>query len=74
MDEAKAAASYLIEQGCTKAIITMGSQGAVLITKDKPDPVHITTQKVTPVDATVSNHFISFHLLLNNQIKWPAIQ
>ncbi|XP_072031362.1 ribokinase-like [Amphiura filiformis] len=69
IDEAKTAAIKLIELGCTKVIITMGGNGAVLITSDNSNPVHITTQKVTPVDTTGAGdafvgslaYFLAYH-------------
>ena len=54
MEEAKTAALKLLDQGCTKVIITLGGDGAVLVTSEDRNPIHVPTQKVTPVDTTVS--------------------
>ena len=67
VEEAKTAALKLLDQGCTKVIITLGGDGAVFVTSEDRDPVHIPTQKVTPVDTTVSTVFIYD---LTEQILW----
>ena len=53
VEEAKAAAMKLIEMGCKKVIITLGSKGSLLATSDG-EPVHVPAQSVNAVDTTVS--------------------
>ncbi|XP_064623530.1 ribokinase-like [Lineus longissimus] len=52
VDDAKTATKALLDRGCKMVIITLGSQGCVLASKDKPEAVHILARSVTPVDTT----------------------
>ncbi|XP_071835069.1 ribokinase-like [Apostichopus japonicus] len=52
VDEAKKAALVLLERGCQKVIITLGKDGAVLVTTETKTPEHIPVDPVTPVDTT----------------------
>ena len=48
------AVKVLLDQGCEKVIITMGSQGAVYGTRECLEPCHVLAEAVTPIDTTVS--------------------
>lgn len=52
--EAKEAVKEFIRLGCQHVIITLGEQGAVYGSKDSATIDHITTNKTTAVDSTVS--------------------
>lgn len=52
VEEAKAVAVEFVRRGCQHAIITLGEQGAVYATKESPEVVHVSAEKVTPVDST----------------------
>nr|XP_016846932.1 PREDICTED: ribokinase isoform X4 [Anolis carolinensis] len=43
----------LLERGCKTAIVTLGPEGCVMVSKNAPTPKHVPAQKVTPVDTTV---------------------
>ncbi|XP_062829445.1 ribokinase isoform X2 [Anolis carolinensis] len=42
----------LLERGCKTAIVTLGPEGCVMVSKNAPTPKHVPAQKVTPVDTT----------------------
>ena len=44
----------MLERGCQKVIITLGKDGAVLVTVEEKKPQHIPVATVTAVDTTVS--------------------
>lgn len=50
--QAETAANKLLSQGCQNVLITLGSQGAVFLSGQKKEMVHIPTPKVTCVDST----------------------
>lgn len=58
----------LLDFGCETVIITLGSEGAVYLSKNSQQPVHVLCEQVVPVDTTViffssvNNYFISFKL------------
>lgn len=51
VDQAETAARTLLEAGLQRVIVTLGADGALLVTRDKPS-VHVPPVKVTPVDTT----------------------
>ncbi|XP_062896738.1 ribokinase isoform X4 [Mobula hypostoma] len=52
MEDAGKAGSILLEKGCIVVIITMGAEGSLLMSQEKPAPCHIPTRKVKAVDTT----------------------
>ncbi|TSM77414.1 Ribokinase [Bagarius yarrelli] len=52
VDDAGHAGLELLNRGCAAVIITMGTQGCVVLQASNPEPKHIPTTKVTPVDTT----------------------
>ncbi|KAF7704676.1 hypothetical protein HF521_021748 [Silurus meridionalis] len=52
VDDAGRAGLELLNRGCAAVIVTMGPQGCVVLQASNPDPKHIPTIKVTPVDTT----------------------
>ncbi|KAK3537699.1 hypothetical protein QTP70_017903 [Hemibagrus guttatus] len=52
VDDAGSAGLELLKRGCAAVIITLGSQGCVVLQTSNPNPKHIPTTKVTPVDTT----------------------
>jgi len=54
IDDAKHILPLLLDKGCGCVVITMGSQGSVFATQEYKSACHITTDKVDPVDTTVS--------------------
>ncbi|XP_070576687.1 ribokinase-like [Ptychodera flava] len=52
IDEAEKAGQCLLDKGCKIVIITMGSQGAVIVTSENRKAVHVPAKKVTPLDTT----------------------
>jgi ribokinase len=48
MEEIKVACKALLDK-CPTVIVTVGAKGAVYATREKPDPVHVTTEKVDKV-------------------------
>ncbi|XP_027024212.1 ribokinase [Tachysurus fulvidraco] len=52
VDDAGHAGLELLNRGCAAVIITLGSQGCVVLQASNPNPKHIPTTKVTPVDTT----------------------
>ncbi|KAJ8044589.1 Ribokinase [Holothuria leucospilota] len=52
VEEAKKASLVLLERGCQKVIITLGKDGAVLVTVEERKPQHIPVTPVTALDTT----------------------
>ncbi|KAB5562057.1 hypothetical protein PHYPO_G00013570 [Pangasianodon hypophthalmus] len=52
VDDAGRAGQELLKRGCAAVIITMGSEGCVVLQASNPNPKHIPTAKVTSVDTT----------------------
>ncbi|XP_062862842.1 ribokinase isoform X2 [Trichomycterus rosablanca] len=52
VEDAGKAGRELLKRGCASVIITMGSHGCVVLQTSDPNPKHIPTTKVTPVDTT----------------------
>ncbi|KAJ8044591.1 Ribokinase [Holothuria leucospilota] len=52
VEEAKKASLVLMERGCQKVIITLGKDGAVLVTVEERKPQHIPVTPVTALDTT----------------------
>lgn len=68
VDEATASAKCLLEKGCKNhVLITMGEQGAVLLSRGATNkPVHIKAPSVPAIDTTVHSYHIfiqSYHLI-----------
>ncbi|XP_053162012.1 ribokinase isoform X2 [Hemicordylus capensis] len=42
----------LLERGCKTAIVTLGPEGCVMVSKEESAPKHVPAQKVTSVDTT----------------------
>ncbi|VDM55837.1 unnamed protein product [Angiostrongylus costaricensis] len=57
LDDAKKAAAQMLTMGPQYSIVTLGSKGCVLATKDGPEIVHIPVPKVTAVDTTLRDCF-----------------
>lgn len=53
VQEAKTAAKLILQKGCQVVIVTLGENGAVVISKSD-EAVHIPTPKVQAMDTTVS--------------------
>ena len=53
-EEAIAAVKELVARGCSAVILTRGPSGCLLMSSDHQEPVHVPTQPVDVVDATVS--------------------
>lgn len=54
--DAKQAAEALLQRGSSSVIITLGGEGAVYSTAE--GHTHISAEKVTPVDTTVSTSWV----------------
>ena len=54
VDDAKHLLPVLLDKGCGCVIVTMGSNGSVFATQNNKTPCHVPTDKVNPVDTTVS--------------------
>lgn len=54
--DAERAAEELLSRGCGSVIITLGGEGALYSTSN--GHVHVSAEKVTPVDTTVRKIFI----------------
>lgn len=54
VQEAKTAAKLILQKGCQVVIVTLGENGAVVISKSDDEAVHIPTPKVQAMDTTVS--------------------
>ncbi|XP_059838801.1 ribokinase isoform X2 [Hypanus sabinus] len=52
IEDAGKAGSMLLEKGCIVVIITMGAEGSLLMSQEKPSPCHIPTRRVKAVDTT----------------------
>ena len=66
VDDAQAVTSVLLQRGCQTVIVTLGAQGAVFATKDKPEAIHVPARSVQAIDTTVSvsivkNQMLSLH-------------
>lgn len=53
VQEAKTAAKLILQKGCQVVIVTLGENGAVVISKSDDEAVHIPTPKVQAMDTTV---------------------
>jgi ribokinase len=87
VEDAGDAVKVLLDQGCKKVIITMGSHGAVYGTREGLEPCHVLAEAVTPVDTTgAGDAFIgslafylaklpelSFHEIVSRSCKVAAI-
>lgn len=60
LDEAATSAKCLLEKGCKNhVLITLGAEGALLLSKGAADkPVHIMAPSVSAIDTTVIDSFI----------------
>lgn len=56
----------LLERGCKIAIVTLGSEGCVVVSEKEPIPKHIPAKKVVAVDTTVG--VCDLMVLLSRQI------
>lgn len=54
VQEAKTAAKLILQKGCQVVIVTLGENGAVVISKSDDEAVHIPNPKVQAMDTTVS--------------------
>lgn len=54
VQEAKTAAKSILQKGCQVVIVTLGENGAVVMSKADDEAVHILTPKVQAMDTTVS--------------------
>lgn len=54
VEEAHRAAQELLKRGCQSVIITLGSQGCVVLKAQESTSKHVPTTAVTAVDTTVS--------------------
>lgn len=54
VQEAKTAAKSILQKGCQVVIVTLGENGAVVMSKADYEAVHIPTPKVQAMDTTVS--------------------
>uniref|UniRef100_A0A0K0D0Q4 Ribokinase n=1 Tax=Angiostrongylus cantonensis TaxID=6313 RepID=A0A0K0D0Q4_ANGCA len=52
LEDVKKAAAQVLNMGPQHSIVTLGSKGCILATKDEPEIVHIPVPKVTAVDTT----------------------
>ncbi|XP_002740450.1 ribokinase-like [Saccoglossus kowalevskii] len=50
--EAEKAALALLDKGCSKVVITLGTQGSVVVTSETRKAIHIPTNKVKAIDTT----------------------
>lgn len=55
VEEARRAAQELMKRGCKSVIITLGSQGCVVLQAQDSTSKHVPTTAVTAVDTTVSS-------------------
>lgn len=55
VEEARQAAQELMKRGCESVIITLGSQGCVVLQAQDSTSKHVPTTAVTAVDTTVSS-------------------
>lgn len=53
LSNAQKAIDSLLEKGCQSVILTLGPEGAVYASKKEPSMLHVSTEKVNPVDTTV---------------------
>ena len=65
--EAKTAAKAILSKGCEVAVVTLGENGAVVISKGEDQAVHIPTPKVQAMDTTVRS--ISIYLYRHFQLR-----
>lgn len=54
VQEAKTAAKSILQKGCQVVIVTLGENGAVVMSKADYEAVHIPAPKVKAMDTTVS--------------------
>lgn len=52
LEDAGKAGAVLLGRGCRSVIVTLGSEGCVMMSVQDPTPKHIAGQKVTAVDST----------------------
>ncbi|XP_048732967.1 ribokinase-like isoform X1 [Ostrea edulis] len=52
VQEAKVAAESILKKGCKVVVITLGENGAVVLSQDDKEAIHIPTPKVPAVDTT----------------------
>lgn len=58
-EDAGKVSQEFLRRGCGSVIVTLGSQGCVVLSSQDSQPKHIATTPVTAVDTTVGNHFYS---------------
>jgi fructose-1-phosphate kinase PfkB-like protein len=56
VEDAKTAALKLVDKGCGVAIITLADKGAVFVTKEMTEALHVKSVSVKVVDTTVSDN------------------
>lgn len=73
VDEAVTAAKCLLTKGCKNhVLITLGAQGAVLLSKGAEDkPVHVKAPSVSSIDTTVMKHKIFFYN--DDLLRYPSL-
>ena len=54
IEDAEKAVIMILERGAGRAVLTLGSKGAVIGTQENPMPKHIPVTPAEPVDTTVS--------------------
>ena len=68
VEEAHRASKELMKRGCGSVIITLGSQGSVVLKAQESTPKHVPTAAITAVDTTVSTTHILCVFLYNLNI------